>query len=60
MKTEKNWNNQLIEMIVGENKEFPVIEYDTILSTKSRLKRKGKGEWISNLSFQGLFVKRIR
>jgi len=51
---------KLLKMLVGETTDFTGEDYDGLQTTKSRLKKYGKGEWISNLSFQGLFVKRIR
>jgi hypothetical protein len=51
---------KLLEMSVNETKEFDREEFETLQTTKSRLKKSGKGEWISNLSFNGLFVKRIK
>lgn len=51
---------QLLKMIVEETKQFPVDQYDSLISTKSRLKRQGKGEWQSELSSHGLFIKRTK
>jgi len=57
-------NEELLSMRVNENKIFDPSKYDVLQQTKSRLKRNGKGEWISTLSgFKGeksLTVKRIR
>lgn len=47
-------------MKAGETKEFPSNQYDSLISTKSRLKRQGKGEWHSELSSHGLFIKRTK
>lgn len=55
---------KLLSMLVNEVKQFEVSDYDTLKSTKNRLKRNGKGEWISSLGgFKGertLTVKRIK
>lgn len=49
---------KLLSMKVGQTKEFNRIDYDTVISTKSRLKRQEKGEWQSELSKDGFFIKR--
>lgn len=56
---------KLLNMKVGESVSDWDIEkdYDNLISTKSRLKRNGKGEWISTLGFDGpgtLIVKRVK
>lgn len=51
---------KLLSMKVGETKEFNRIDHRSILSIKTELKRKGKGEWQSELSSHGLFIKRIK
>lgn len=56
---------KLLKMLVGENSnDFDPKDYDKLQQTKSRLKRNGRGEWISSLGgFKGertLTVKRIR
>lgn len=55
---------QLLSMLVNEVKQFEPSEYTSLQATKNRLKRNGKGEWISSLGgFKGertLTVKRIK
>lgn len=55
---------KLLSMLVNEVKQFEVSDYTTLKATKNRLKRNGKGEWISSLGgFKGertLTVKRIK
>jgi len=51
---------QLIKMKVGETKEFDRENHRSILSIKTELKRKGIGEWQSELSSHGLFIKRTK
>jgi len=51
---------KLLKMKVGETKEFYREDHRSILSIKTDLKRKGKGEWQSELSSHGLFIKRTR
>jgi len=56
---------KLLSMKIGEtSSDWDVKnDYDNLISTKSRLKRNGKGEWISTLGFDGpgtLLVKRIK
>jgi len=55
---------ELLLMRLNETKVFDTDKYLDLQATKSRLKRNGKGEWISTLSgFKGeksLTVKRIR
>lgn len=51
---------ELLNMKIGETKEFDRSDYDSVITTKSRLKRKQKGEWQSDLSKQGFFIKRTK
>ncbi|MES2593175.1 MAG: hypothetical protein V4608_14935 [Bacteroidota bacterium] len=49
---------KLLTMKIGETKEFDRGDHRSILSIKTELKRKGKGNWQSELSSHGLFIKR--
>lgn len=49
---------ELLKMIVGETKEFPRDQHRSYLTMKTNLKRKGKGEWQSELSSHGFYIKR--
>lgn len=53
---------ELLKIAIGETKDMShLIEqglYDSFITTKSRLKRNGKGEWQSTLSKGVLMVKR--
>ena len=55
-------NNEMVEkllkMKINETIQIQEDEYEVMLTTKSRLKKSGKGEWSSNNSFMGIFVKR--
>lgn len=51
---------ELLKMNIGETKEFNREDHRSILSIKTDLKRKGKGEWQSELSSHGLFIKRTK
>lgn len=53
---------ELLKIVVGETKDMShLLEqglYDSFITTKSRLKRNGKGEWKSSLGKGVLLVKR--
>ena len=55
---------QLLSMLVNEVKQFEPSEYSSLQAIKNRLKRNGRGEWISSLGgFKGertLTVKRVK
>lgn len=51
---------ELLSMKVNETREFNPEKHRTLLTNKSTLKRNGKGEWKSSLSFMGLFAKRTK
>lgn len=51
---------RLTQMKIGETADFTGLNYDSLISTKSRLKRNGKGEWQSILSKDSLLVKRTK
>jgi len=59
-KQKKDMTEELLKMNIGETKEFNREDHRSILSIKTDLKRKGKGEWQSELSSHGLFIKRIK
>jgi len=49
---------RLLKMKVGETEDFSGENYDSLISTKYRLKRNGKGEWSSVNSKGEILVKR--
>jgi len=51
---------KLLKMKINETIQIEKDEYDVMLTTKSRLKKSGKGEWSSNNSFMGIYVKRTK
>lgn len=51
---------ELLQMKVGESADKSHFNYDAFITTKSRLKRNGKGEWQSKLSNGVLIVKRTK
>jgi len=51
---------KLLKMLVNETIEITKNEYEVMLTTKTRLKQAGKGEWQSSNSFMGIFVKRTK
>lgn len=54
-------NEILLNIKIGDSQDFNIDEdlnYDSFLSTKSRLKRQGKGEWQSKLHGRTVTIKR--
>lgn len=54
-------NEILLNIKIGDSQDFNIDEdlnYDSFLSTKSRLKRQGKGEWQSKLNGRTVTIKR--
>lgn len=47
-------------MMVNETIEITKEEYAIMITTKTRLKKSGRGEWQSSNSFMGIFVKRTK
>ena len=49
---------ELLNMKIGESADKSHFNYDSFITTKTRLKRNGKGEWQSKLSKGILTVRR--
>jgi len=49
---------ELLKMKVGEMADKSHFNYDSFITTKTRLKRNGKGEWQSKLTKGQLTVRR--
>ena len=47
-------------MSINQTEDFTGFDYDSIVTTKHRLKRKGKGEWTISSKDGEYLVKRIK